>query len=194
MDELNDLTVSSSEGEAIHKNWSTFPEVLQQLAQEGFGTLPPPSFGYPGYLDIDVVTSHDSRTITIKMAENIAWIAYTKQRLMYSKMILVETKNELSALELQAKRRLRETSGKQSKAPTTAEIQEKARSNPRYEQLKIQQQKHEQLQEAYEADLDRFSKNYALLSRTVTLRGQDIEQSGRQGNVGANSVGNDMRF
>lgn len=188
MDLPENMGLSASEQQAVHQQWSTYTGVIQQLTKEGFKALGEPSHGYPEYLDIDTLTSHDSRVLTRELARNKAWKDFAQQRLTYISMILVETRNELQAIEARVRKHLR-TNKVGKTGPTKDDIVDQARTDPRYEQLKAQEQQFDQYKMYYDAEVERFSGNYALISRVITLRGQNIDEGMRQNNVGANGSG-----
>ena len=182
------LAISDSEAEKLHAKWDTYGRVIASLTAQGFGAMNPPNYALPMYLDMDVLTAHNSTTILQELAKNKAWRDYTSQLKTYADMILTQTTNELSALEALSKKRIRETS-KGKKGPTKDEIIEHARTNPRYEQLKVQEQEWQQYRDYYANEVSRLDSNYRIVSRAITVRGQDIEQGIRQGNVGAHGTG-----
>ena len=187
----NALGLAQSEQDNLHQQWSTFQRVQQRLQQEGFQPLPLPQLACPGYLDIETITSHDSRVLTTEYAKYKAWRDFAAERLMYSSQILLETQNEMEAIEARTKKRLRESSNKKY---TKDEIKEESRSDARYEQLKLQEQENLQMKLAYETQVSRFSNAMTLISRSITIRGQDMEQGKRGGNIGANpSMPDDFR-
>lgn len=171
------LGPSATEIQQIHTQWSTFDRVQNRLLKEGFSPLPQPMYAYPGYLDKDTLLAQNSRMLTMEFAKYKAWRDFAAERLVYSQQILLETRNEMRAIETKIK--------KDTKRKTDKEIQEEARSNPRYEALRLQEQENMQLELMYEAKVKEFSSSVAIISRTVALRGQDIEQSNRGGNIGA---------
>jgi hypothetical protein len=134
-------------------------------------------YAYPGYLDREILLAQDSRMLTMEFAKYKAWRDFAAERLVYSQQILLETRNEMRAIETNIK--------KAAKKKTDKEVQEEARTNPRYESLRLQEQENAQLELMYEAKVKEFSSSVAILSRTVALRGQDIEQGNRGRNIGA---------
>lgn len=179
------LGLAQSEQQNLHQQWSTFTRVHDRLLHEGFVPLTYPPYSCPGYLDSDTLTSHDSRTLTMEYAKYKAWRDFAAERLMYSAQILLETQNEMEAIEARTKKLLREASSKKYKKD---EIKEECRSDLRYEQLKLQEQENTQLKIAYETQVSRFSNAMSLISRSITLRGQDVEQGIRASNIGASGA------
>ena len=182
------LGLSESEQTQIHEQWSTYGQVLQQIQQEGFVPLGTPPFASPGYIDQEAITSQDSRVLTILMAQYKAWRDYSSQRAVFASQILTETRNELRSIETTTKRHMREASTSK-KAISAADVKDEASRTPRYTQLLLQEQQYVQLDEFYSSESSRFSSGFQLLSRTVTIRGQDIEQNGRAQNVGTQGPG-----
>ena len=176
------LGLSQTEQHQVHDQWNTFQKVQAQLKSEGFVPLSYPPHACPGYLDIETLTSHDSKTLTMEYAKYKSWHDFSAQRLMYSEQILLQTFNEMSAIEAQVKTKLSKESKKKF---SKDEIREEARSEPRYANLRLQEQEHKQLKFAYESEKERYAKSMSLISRAITLRGQDIEQGGRASNIGA---------
>lgn len=173
------LGPSNAEMQQLHEQWSTFGAVQARLRQEGFTPLPQPMYACPSYLDADVLTSQNSRTLTMEFAKYKAWRDFTAERLVYSRQILLETRNEMRAIEARVKGEAR------SKKMTKEEVQETAKTNPRYNALRLQEQENEQLELHYETKEKEYSSAVALISRVITIRGQDIEQNNRGGSVGA---------
>jgi hypothetical protein len=179
------LGLSHTEQQQVHDQWNTFDRVQAQLKQEGFVPLAYPPYACPGYLDIDTLTSHDSRTLTVEYAKYKSWHDFTAQRLMYSEQILLQTSNEMGAIEAEVKTRLAQESKKKYNKD---DIREEARKDQRYAQLRLQEQEHKQLKFAYESEKERYSKSMSLISRAITLRGQDIDQGQRGSNIGASAT------
>ena len=176
------LGLAQSEQMRIQDQWSTFDRVQFRLQQEGFAPLSMPPYACPGYLDVETLTAHDSKTLTTEYAKYKAWRDFTSERLMYTKQILLETVNKLKKIELETRKRLRAGG---IKKPTADELQEQARSDPAYDQLKLQEQENQQYELAYESELSRFSNGMTAISRSITMRGQDIEQGNRGTKIGA---------
>lgn len=176
------LGLSQSEQQHVHQQWSTFDKVQAQLKSEGFVPLAYPPYACPGYLEVETLTAHASQTLTQEYAKYKAWRDFTAERLAYSEQILLETSNEMGTIEARTKKRLQQDSKKKF---TKDEIREEARTDQRYEQLKLQEQEHKQLKVSYETQLSRFSNGMQTISRAITMRGQDIEQGNRAGNIGA---------
>ena len=182
------LGLSETEQVNIHQQWSTYVGVHERLQREGFTTLGTPPYACPGYIDQDTIASQDSKVLTMMMAQCKAWRDYASQREVYSRQLLMEMRNELRSIETTTKKSMKDSSSSK-KTPTTADIKDRAMSTPRYVQLLICEQEQEQLEEWYKSEASRFSSNFQLLSRAVTVRGQDIEQVNRAGNVGAHGTG-----
>ena len=187
METPDDLGLSETEQAAVHQKWDTYGGVLTQVAQEGFKTLGEPPYGYPEYIDLDTLTSHDSRTLTREYAKNKAWKDFSEQRFNYYKMMQTQTANELKSIEVQTKRTLRASSSK--KTISKDEASDASRANPRYEELKVQEQRVSQFMDFYETEIKRFAGNISMVSRAITMRGQNIEEGNRQGNIGAHGTG-----
>lgn len=182
------IGLSETEQVNIHLRWSTYGRVHERLQQEGFVALGTPPYACPGYIDQETVSSQNSRTITMMMAQCKAWRDYACQREVYSRQLLVEMRNELRSIEATTKKSMKDTATSK-KTITVSDVKEEALHTQRYTQLLICEQEQEQLQEWYKAEASRFSSNFQLLSRTITIRGQDIEQGTRAGNVGAHGTG-----
>jgi hypothetical protein len=175
------LGPSNTEVAALHDKWSTFNRVQERLRLEGFAPLPQPMYACPGYLDVETLTSHNSRLLTMEFAKYKAWRDFTAERLVYSLQILLETRNEMRAIETRVKDEARKVKRKLTKE----EAQEEARTNPRYEALRLQEQENMQLELMYETKEKEFSSAVALISRVITMRGQDIDQGQRGNTVGS---------
>jgi hypothetical protein len=183
----DDLGLSATEQASVHQQWDTYNEVLAQVAREGFKSLGEPPFGYPEYLDLDTLTSHDSRILTREFAKNKAWKDFAEQRCNYYKMMLTQVKNELSAIEVHTKKRLRE--GNKKKVISKDEVADAARTNPRYQDLGVNEQRLTQFLDFYDTEIRRFAGNISMVSRAITVRGQNIEETNRQTNVGGSVPG-----
>jgi hypothetical protein len=178
------LGLSQSEQQTIHSHWDTFNNVQHRLAGEGFVPLGRPVYACPSYLDPEVLTAHNSKTLTMEFAKYKAWRDFTAERLVYTKQILLQTRNEMRSIEVKVKKSMR----KGSKRPTKDEIQEESKSDPRYEQLRVQEQENQQLELMYEAKEKEFSSAISLISRVITMRGQDIDQAQRGNTIGAQAL------
>jgi hypothetical protein len=184
------LGASASEAGQIQVEWSTYNKVQSQLRTEGFQPLPQPEYSCPHYLDPNVLNSHDSRVLTIEFGKYKAWRDFTAERLMYSKQILLETSKQMKKIESAAKKSLmKHKTGARSKKPEKEEVIDLAQQNPEYVQLELQLQEHKQLEIAYETKLSEYSSAVQLISRAVTMRGQDIQQGMRQSNLGTPGPG-----
>lgn len=185
------LGLPQSEQDIIHDQWNTFERVQHRIASEGFTPLPQPMYACPGYLNVETLTAADTRTLSMEFAKYKAWRDFTSERLVYTQQILVQTRNELRAIELRVKREARKARkpGTAAKKMTKEEVLEEAKSDPRYEQLLIQEQEQEQLELMYTAKKSEFYDATRLISRVVELRKQDIETGQRGGNIGAHGAG-----
>lgn len=176
------LGMANSELAQIQQTWSTFHQVQTRLQQEGFVPLGLPQVVCPQYLDMETLGTHDSRALGRLFGQYKAWRDFTAERLAFTEKILLETKNELIEIEAYNKKKLK--GDKPGKKVDKEEVIEYSNLNPRYVQLKIQQQENEQLEIWYRMEKDRFSNGIQLISRMLTMRGQDIEQGIRAANVG----------
>jgi len=179
------LGPSTAEHQQIETQWSTFGKVQDALAKEGFTPLPQPVYACPGYLDPNILNSHDSRVLTIEFARYKAWRDFTANRLMYSKQILLETKTQLQKVEALCKKHLMSHPDNPIKKPTREDILQLAQQSLHYTDLEQRAQEHQQLEIAYETRLSEFSSSMQLISRSVTMRGQDIQQGLRGNNLGS---------
>ncbi len=187
------LGLSETVIQQTHQIWSTFNNVHARLAQEGFVPLPAPKAACPAYLDDSTLTAHDSRTLALEFGKYKAWRDFVTQRLSFTLQILVETRNEMKAIEGEARRAAKGSTT--AKKLTKEELLELVQlNNPRYIQLKMQEQENDQLQIWYEGEKERYASAMNLLSRMLTMRGQDIEQGIRQGNIGSQGAGVPMGF
>jgi hypothetical protein len=159
--------------------------VQEALAREGFTPLAQPAYACPSYLDPNVLNSHDSRVLTIEFARYKAWRDFTANRLMYSKQILLETKIQMQKVEALCKKHLMQDASNPIKKPTIEDVVELAQRSLHYVELEQRVQEHQQLEIAYETRLSEFTSSMQLISRSITMRGQDIQQGLRGGNLGS---------
>ena len=182
LDTPSKLGLPHAAQESIHDTWSTFYRVQKRLKKEGFTLLPMPEYSCPTYLSTEKLTAHNSTTLALEYARYKAWRDFTAERLMFTKQILVETKTEMEEIESNIKNGMKRRGDKKL---GRTEIREEARTDSRYRQLLLQEQEHTQLQIAYETKLAAFTSSAALVSRAITMRGQDIEQGNRASKIGA---------
>jgi hypothetical protein len=175
------LGPSDAEHTQIQAEWSTFHRVQSTLQAEGFTPLHQPAFSCPGYLEHHVLTSHDSRVLAIEYGKYKAWRDYVAERLMYSKQILLEVGKQMHKIENHYKAAL-QRQGK--KSPKKEEYVELAEADAQYQNCEKLQQEHRQLELAYETKLSEYASAMQVISRSITIRGQDIQQGIRQGNLG----------
>jgi hypothetical protein len=155
--------------------WSTYTEVLSELAADGVHVLPLPKYACPGSLNEEDINRKDSTMIDHRIVQYRAWKDYIDQRRTYVSQILIELNNEMSSLLVQGRKAAKNRAVLENvKAPSKDTIDEDTKSNDRYMGLLRQQQHFEQLQAGYECRITLLSGALQTLSRMITLRGQDI--------------------
>jgi len=170
----------------IHDNWDTYNSVMGQLAREGFQPIPAPSFPCPPYVSAEQLTDQDTTRYTNLYAQVNAWQNYSEYCLACIDFAVIQTENEMDVITLKTKERLREESKAEPKAKKPSEdyMKEVAKCDPRYMQLRLYLQMLQQKRLVVKSQMDRLSRNLKMLSRQVTIRGQEIEQGRRGHNLG----------
>jgi len=168
--------------EAIHQDWDTYNRVMQQLASEGFQPIPPPTCNQPIYLTAEQLTDHDSKQNIQLWAQLIAWQNYSEYCLACIDFSIIQTENEMDNIILLTKSRMEETSKRlKEKKPPEAVMERSAKVDGRYMQLRLYLQMLQQKRLMVDTQVKRLSKNKQMLSRYVTIRGQDIQAGTRSG-------------
>jgi negative regulator of replication initiation len=129
--------------------------------------------------------------LTNEYARYAAYTGHIGEQIAFIEARLLEIKNELEAIESAVRRTMRARSARGTK-PTKEELTDECRENPRYNDLLLQEQYYEQERKILEARRDTYLRAGQVVSRTVTLRGQDIESNMRSHTMGNPVMGRDF--
>ena len=173
-----------SEQDEISEAWSSiFDDTFQVLAVAGFGPMiTPPAVPFPDITPSDYVNLEGDQ-YTQLMATVDYWFGRAKERLGWVEAELICREGEYKDLVRELKSKMREnakhTVDKKSELPSETELKELAERQdyPRqlYQQITALKSQKSVLDSRIEA-LERFA---AGLSRRVTLRGQEIDLTGK---------------
>lgn len=172
--------------DAIHQDWDTYDRVMKQLASEGFQPIPPPRCNQPVYITAEQLTDRDSKQNVQLWSELISWQNYSEYCLACIDFAAVQTENEMDNIVLLFKNKVEaEAKAAKEKKPTEANMERSAKTDGRYMQLRLYLQMLQQKRLMVDTQVKRLSKNKQMLSRYVTIRGQDIEQDRQRTGAGS---------
>lgn len=185
------LGTASSTKQEVHQQWNTLPAIEADLASKGFNALLAPSFEYPGTVTPEQLTNPNNQMYSELYARHLGWYNYTAELLAETRAYLVQVENEMddiaSRLRIQ-ERNKNKTRPKEDKL-SKEDIEDAILQEPRYRDLKLDKQKHQQNKLLVEAWLEGMYRNLQVLSRQVTIRANEFEQT----QVGSNLPGRNLR-
>lgn len=171
--------------ENIHGRWTTSPLVEQAVAAAGLPYDETPPHAYPGTLTAEQLTTIDPGEYTALFTEHLAWYNYLVPIVARVKSHLLEVRNEKKDIDVHIRTEERRRNGMRAKQDklTESEIADSVWSDPRYNDLVLAEQKLDQQKLEYEARLDCISRNLQVISRQVTLKGQELELNRLEGGM-----------
>lgn len=187
-----DPGVGQQEQEDIHNRWDTIDEVEFELTVMGFPPMEKPDFAPPAINAslYQALSVGDGRTLTYEHTRFAAWYSYAQAKLAHFKGRQSQTKNEMRQIYNRVKKQMVDGAKTAAeKKPDKETIEQEASSDPRYLQLLIDLQKIDQIVDKLEGDSKMFAAGKSLTSRTVEVRGQELEGLGgrRRYNPGDNT-------
>lgn len=171
--------------QAIHNKWTTSPVVEQEVAAAGLPYDETPPCAYPGTLTAEQLTTIDPSEYTQLYSEHLGWYNYLAPIVARIKSHLLEVRNEKKEIDVHIStgERKRNTVRAKGDKLTAGEIEDAVWMDPRYNELVIIEQKLEQQKLEFEARLDCVHRNLQVLSRQVTLKGQELELNRMENNL-----------
>lgn len=163
----------------LHATWETLDDVMVTAMKEGFGFTQRPIYRppvlHPQWLD-DLTPER----YHLLIAQYSAWKTYSHSRMNTLDAGILECDNEMKILEPSIRQNIRiscQRSG--TKKPAEAVIKDMVLTNPRYQELLLKKQVAQQTRLIVEPDFERFSRELRALSRSLEMRRQELETSGR---------------
>lgn len=172
------LGAGREQTQAVTKTWNTVDIVLEEMELRGLGQKDQPVFQCPE-LDVEVLTTNDSRHYSQTYAELLAWFGYVSTIHAEIKARVLQYKNMQRVLAAQSKKTQRDVKTGVKK-PTKDELEEALLLNPEYQQVTLELQRHEQANFLYDAKVDNIERSLRLISRQIEVRRLDIEQTRTQ--------------
>lgn len=187
--------VGESEAQEIHREWSSYPLVLQYLTEQLALVQPAePEFACPT-LKVEDLTTTDNKAYTETYVQRVAWFGFYSERKAEHDAIVLEVEAEMNIIETRIRNQLRKTSKKvtrsgESKAPPAQEMEDLINSDGRYLELKQKLVFHRQILKRLNARVETLDREIRLTSRQVEIRRQDLDNSrGGSGSVRAPGPG-----
>ena len=159
----------------IHEKWDTYDEIDESLQGRGFEEGRRPGGEFPNLTSEDL-TSIDSKQYTSRYVEFLSWWRYAGETLATIKAQMLQIENEMSEIETETKKDMRNLAESKTKKPTADEVTTAVESQPRYKDLKLLKQRAEQSRLLMDTRLEYLERSLRLISRQVEIRRLDLEQ------------------
>ncbi len=149
------------------------------LTAKGLPLLTKPQFECPDSVTAEELTTYDNTSYSTLYAQHLGWYNYIAEIVARVRAHLIQTDNEMtdisSRLRMQErdKNRTRPKEDKLSKE----DIEDLILQDVRYRELTLERQKYQQTKYLTEARLEAMYRNLQVLSRQVTIRSNEFEQS-----------------
>ena len=190
--------VGETEGGIIHQRWDHFDGVIKYI-EDDLGIPPPkePNFPCPT-LTAEDLTEPDGKRYTERYNEFLAWYNYLSEVLARHSAKKLEHKAEMDDIEARLRESFRKNTSKTTrsgdkKPPSSAEMEDKIQTHPRYVELKQANLETSETIEILDGKVESLKQSLALLSRQVEIRRQNFDSGNRgssiQGNRGLPAAG-----
>jgi hypothetical protein len=185
------LGTSATTKQEVHAQWRTLEIIEAELAAKGFAPLKQPSFEYPGSVTPEQLTTQNNQDYSTLYAQHLGWYNYTAELVAHVRAYLVQVENEMEdiasrlRIEERKKNKIRTKEDKLSKD----DIEDVVLQEPRYRELRLEKQKFQQHRLLTEARLEAMYRNLQVLSRQVTIRSNELDQT----QIGSNLPGRNQR-
>ncbi len=181
------LGIGETQEETIQRTWSTFDEMELHLARNyGVHPLEQPRCAIPritGHLLNDA----NNREFSQIYANFGEWFGYITSLYGRIQAKIVEINNEMSDLEVHNRKEMlnawRQTGGVKKDKPTVQEMSDYNALHPRHRELQLDHQRWEQQRLILQPRKEQLKKDSDIVSRQVTIRGQEIERNRLGGNM-----------
>lgn len=177
--------VPDDQQDAITAEWEdTYSKAIQELALKGFNeNISPPVCPYPT-LTPDQFVDLEGEEFERLMAEVNHWFDLCKRLLGFVEAELEVRHREYKDIVREFKTALRDDAklhaSKKSDVPSETELKEAAERQPYPRQIEQRIAEITSQKKVLEGFLSSIERTSALLSRRVTIRGQDVDIHGRQ--------------
>lgn len=166
----------AEEEEGTHNKWDTFDDVELEMTMMGFPPVPMPSYTCPE-LTSDMLTTANSKKYTETYQQMESWFNYAANTLARMKALQLQIANEMNKIG----RLVKEGApvDDKGKKPSVGTLIDMVENHPRYEELKLEDQKWEQKKQILQSHVVRLEKDLKLLSRQVEIRRQENDMGNR---------------
>lgn len=158
--------------------WDTMPWVEDRLTELGIPPAREPEYECPVIMPGTLATIRNEE-YTSTYEKILGWYGYLTEKTAYAKSMVLQSKNEMTYIELTLKQVLLEQKPKPSKDKIEIRIAE----DPRYAQLQLICQKWEQLRDMLQARLETVEANLKTVSRQIEIRKLEQERGRTQNNM-----------
>lgn len=180
--------VGDSKERAIHQRWTMLEEMENHMSIKlGITPLPEPEFPVPEVTK-KLLTLEDGKAYSEGYLELNAWYCYVIQLKADCDASLICIEAEMKELESSVRESCRKSSRRttaagDAKPPPVAELNDKVARHPRHLELARDKAWYQGLAKKLDARAKGLETGLALMSRQVTIRGQELEQGGRSGSI-----------
>ena len=170
------LGIKMSDLEAIQSKFTTLGHVDQELKSMGIVGGKQPDFPLPE-LTAAALTTTSSTEYTEMYAKQLAWSNYLGPVLADVSSGLLEAENQMTLIEAKIKEVAKEQNKARAKEDRVSDVDIKNQvlNDPIYQEAMLEAQRLKQFKLKLEAMHEIAGRNLRLVSRQVTIRGQDIE-------------------
>lgn len=162
--------------QAIHKQFTTHPEVEKELVEMGVQDRPQPLVRAQE-LTSDNLGTDDGDRLRRLMAEQNSWLNYFSPILARTESRLLEVETQLKILESTIKKSMVEYNKTCTKDQriTDKEMELELNCNEMYREVLVECVRLKQYKIGMEAEMSIINRNIRVISRQVAVRGQDID-------------------
>lgn len=174
-----DPGLGEQQAQEIHNTWATYDQVAGLLEAMGFPSMQVPPGARPVLTEDDYVhIEGDAYARTSFRVQR--WLEYVRVRHAEMQGRLLCVQNEMSEMMAEHLKALREYYRQSGvKKPAESELKESVKLLPQYKLLKLSEQNLQTALDRIKVERDTFEAYGQGLSRQLTMRGQEIELSGR---------------
>lgn len=173
------MGTSATTKQEVHETWTTLEGEEAKLRAQGLPLLAQPTFERPGSVTPEELTNPNNTSYSTLYAQHLGWYNFIAEVVARVKAHLVQVDNEMtdiaSRLRIQEreKNKIRQKEDKLSKD----DIEDTVLQEPRHRELTLERQRFYQSRLLAEAQLEAMYRNLQVLSRQVTIRSNEFEQS-----------------
>lgn len=170
------IGVGAEQASEIQQQWDTADESEGEVIGFGLVDHPIPPFKCPE-LDVDTLTTLDSRMYTEAYVQLLAWFAYASELLAKVQARVLQYDQMQDILTAQTRTRQREISRATPGRVTAEELRDQLLTNPEYQDITLQLQRFKQRKMLLDAKVENIERSLRVISRQVEIRKLDIEQT-----------------